>query len=899
MAFITRICGDEDSDDEIDLTGEFENLTSQSISRQPSIISGESGDLEFGSGSGSARDLEFKKQMAQAKKSSRYEDGSDDDDDNGKSGESDDFNPDGTRLAMCNPLLDTFGSGSDSDSSSEDDNDGKSDGKSDKSDGSDSGSGSDDDDDYVPDSIIKGLQDYKDWSDSRVTIPDKPNSLKKYVNIIRRNILGEAKVMIKNAKNTIKEHKHTLCIKADRDGNKYYLKSVGLNDESLNRHLVLLDLGDEGVPAIIEVKKVKKRYTVLLQGLDDLLEKTLSGEQEVKFSSIEYFGTTVDEYDAASEDNLRGKELLPALLDLSSSPLGDKPEIFKEDAEGAIESINAGGGVWPANERQREALRLGLCRVKCVHGPPGTGKSSIIPNLCIMVLPGKITIVVCETNKAVGVDVLKLKSLEPEPKKSLKWPQPSQEEEKEDTASPKTVITVIGNRDRVVKEAKPYHIEERLRRMIEAEPGYKELKKWEKDFFEFIGNEKENTKLPDKPGKQITNVIKIKKFKSLRRLASNPSDFEVLNCIDVTDTKMEALKTLHLAMKYNKLMGVVLGKFGKEFKTKLPKDKNHRYEVLQALACIIKDFEKAKEDYISAQKEKCREYILKKTTVFVSTVASLARREFNKVEADLMIVDEAGTVREESMPLLLKPNPSYLVLIGDPLQLPPFSRMSSEVSPVSYMERCYRYDAREEEVATAACSYTMLIEQYRMPRELGEIVSKLFYGGKLITPESILLGENNVIWVKSYAHEGKSGTSFENKREVAHVKKAVESVKKKNPKKTTIKVITFYKAQLEALEKALKGFPDVEVCTVDSAQGSEADIVIISCVRSGGKHIGFLSTKCRLNVAISRAKKQLIIIGNLKTFCAQKIWCRLIDEIPNKLKASCIESKCSVPKSFP
>ena len=69
-----RICGDEDSDDEIDLTGEFENLTSQSISRQPSIISGESGDLEFGSGSGSARDLEFKKQMAQAKKSSRYED---------------------------------------------------------------------------------------------------------------------------------------------------------------------------------------------------------------------------------------------------------------------------------------------------------------------------------------------------------------------------------------------------------------------------------------------------------------------------------------------------------------------------------------------------------------------------------------------------------------------------------------------------------------------------------------------------------------------------------------------------------------------------------------------------------------------------------------------------------
>ena len=56
----------------------------------------------------------------------------------------------------------------------------------------------------------------------------------------------------------------------------------------------------------------------------------------------------------------------------------------------------------------------------------------------------------------------------------------------------------------------------------------------------------------------------------------------------------------------------------------------------------------------------------------------------------------------------------------------------------------------------------------------------------------------------------------------------------------------------------------VEVNTVDGFQGSEKDVIIISCVRSGGNSIGFLKDSERLNVALTRARKSLVIIGNFK-----------------------------------
>lgn len=79
-------------------------------------------------------------------------------------------------------------------------------------------------------------------------------------------------------------------------------------------------------------------------------------------------------------------------------------------------------------------------------------------------------------------------------------------------------------------------------------------------------------------------------------------------------------------------------------------------------------------------------------------------------------------------------------------------------------------------------------------------------------------------------------------------------------------VLTFYNAQVKCIKNAMKGLTDVSVMTVDSFQGSEADIILISFVRSNSKnHVGFLQDFQRLNVALTRAKRLLVLFGSGST----------------------------------
>jgi superfamily I DNA and/or RNA helicase len=80
-------------------------------------------------------------------------------------------------------------------------------------------------------------------------------------------------------------------------------------------------------------------------------------------------------------------------------------------------------------------------------------------------------------------------------------------------------------------------------------------------------------------------------------------------------------------------------------------------------------------------------------------------------------------------------------------------------------------------------------------------------------------------------------------------------------------IITPYKAQVELLKSLLKDYED-DINTVDSFQGQERDIIIFNSVRSG-KNIGFLNDLRRLNVAITRAKHYLFIVGNINSINRQ------------------------------
>merc|ERR1740124_881545 len=89
---------------------------------------------------------------------------------------------------------------------------------------------------------------------------------------------------------------------------------------------------------------------------------------------------------------------------------------------------------------------------------------------------------------------------------------------------------------------------------------------------------------------------------------------------------------------------------------------------------------------------------------------------------------------------------------------------------------------------------------------------------------------------------------------------------------TTVRIITFYQGQVSCIQHCLQRqkLGQVLVATVDSSQGCEADIIIVSFVRSSKNstkraHVGFLADDRRLNVALTRAKYQMICIGNSDT----------------------------------
>jgi senataxin len=173
---------------------------------------------------------------------------------------------------------------------------------------------------------------------------------------------------------------------------------------------------------------------------------------------------------------------------------------------------------------------------------------------------------------------------------------------------------------------------------------------------------------------------------------------------------------------------------------------------------------------------------------------------------------------------------------------------------------------------------TMLRTQYRMHPDICSVVSKHFYNDKLLTAEerdhaccSIghqpgLSSASAIVWRSHTAEEEEDDITRTSKlnREEARII-CQELIPAFLDKGKRIAVITFYKAQQRLLQEMLG--EAATVMTVDSAQGSEADVVILSCVRSNkGNNIGHVDNRFRLNVALSRAKDQLVIEGNAACF---------------------------------
>jgi len=252
---------------------------------------------------------------------------------------------------------------------------------------------------------------------------------------------------------------------------------------------------------------------------------------------------------------------------------------------------------------------------------------------------------------------------------------------------------------------------------------------------------------------------------------------------------------------------------------------------------------------------------------------------------DWLILDEANKVRfTETLPLL-RLAPRWL-LVGDHRQLPPVLDESAAAFPVDEEEaRVMVRDASFFELSWAVLpesDLVMLDEQYRMAAPIGTYVSQASYDGRLKnSPEMAALRSplpwpfnRNLTWLTIRGREKKSGSgSLSNRAEIEAVGRVVRHLQRLGLGHLKVAVIAMYQDQVTQLRRELRNtdLPELYVDTVDAFEGEEADVVILSLVRSNeAERIGFLKKAQRLNVAISRAKHLLIVVGDIETLTGRE-----------------------------
>lgn len=282
--------------------------------------------------------------------------------------------------------------------------------------------------------------------------------------------------------------------------------------------------------------------------------------------------------------------------------------------------------------------------------------------------------------------------------------------------------------------------------------------------------------------------------------------------------------------------------------------------------------------------------LLDRASVIGATCTNIGTRDLRDRRFDWVIVDEAGkaTAPEILIPLV---RGRRAVLVGDERQLPPM--IDDSISPDWAGQQGIKFEELQESLFETLVKHAkherpeairILSVQQRMHPAIGQLVSDVFYGGELrhgVTDENRRheLGwiPVPVMWLSTSAEPGrleqKHGSSFENPLEASGVLVLLERMEQSYREAgqcREVGVISGYSAQIQALRARIRPADrerwqalDIEVATVDAFQGRDRDIIVYTPVRSNvERRLGFMKDRRRLNVALSRARQLLVIIGD-------------------------------------
>ncbi|EDW58590.1 NFX1-type zinc finger-containing protein 1 [Drosophila virilis] len=257
-------------------------------------------------------------------------------------------------------------------------------------------------------------------------------------------------------------------------------------------------------------------------------------------------------------------------------------------------------------------------------------------------------------------------------------------------------------------------------------------------------------------------------------------------------------------------------------------------------------------------------YQARDKALLAMTTTCAARHNFlfRLLQSKCFIFEEAGEIAESHVLACLTPYTQHVILIGDHKQLQPHTgNYTQQGLQVSLFER----------LITHKFPASVLNVQYRMRTCIAELLVPIFYD-ELISDDSVRVYRNvsgmaaNMYFVSHAQPEQQlNNMSFVNKHEAKELVKLAVSLKKE---RKNIVVLTPYNAQVEHIKALLRKakIENILVTTVDSYQGLEANIVLLSLVRSNpAGQIGFLRQPNRVCVALSRARWALYMMGSMST----------------------------------
>lgn len=336
---------------------------------------------------------------------------------------------------------------------------------------------------------------------------------------------------------------------------------------------------------------------------------------------------------------------------------------------------------------------------------------------------------------------------------------------------------------------------------------------------------------------------------------------------------------------------------------------------VKALAKISRDMQ----DALSGERVNLDEFYARSRQLVAGTCVGIGQGHISIQDNiyDWVIIDEAARSIASELAIAMQ-SARRVLLVGDHLQLPPLysdahkaalarklgiHSSRTEIDEVLRSDFARAFNSTYGDQASAA-----LLTQYRMAPPIGDLVSKTFYDGKLRNGERVIPDvyqhapsalRSMVTWLDTSNlgqrahHLEDRGTSIYNRSEADQIISVLKQVSENaefveelsklvSKDEAAIGVICMYAEQKRLLRQKFNqeiwsdGFKDiVKIDTVDSYQGKENRIIILSLTRSDKRHSpGFLRAPNRINVAMSRAMDRLLIVGNAD------IWKGMNKELP-------------------